>query len=138
MKLHALTATLAGLLALSGSASAQTITPDGHYFPAPQNGTVVMPATDAAPQTVYGTSIQQMSYVVPQMMSTTTYSMPSTTYSTSSTVSGVSYGSNEFFPSNLPGATILNGTTGTVRNVGTVVVTGTRRAVRRSLGILRR
>ena len=131
MKLLTLAAALAGLLTLSGNVSAQTITPDGRYTPAPQDGTVIMPATYTTPQMMNGSYVQPMSYTVPQTMGTTTYAMPSTTYA-------MSNGQSQFFPSNLPGSTVLNGTTTAFRNVGTTVVTGTRRAARRGLGIFRR
>lgn len=110
MKLNALAATVVGL-ALSGTASAQTIQPNGQYTPAPQamSGTVVQPATYATPYT--GT----------------------TTYSTTP-----AYGSNQFFPTSMPGSTVLNGTTSALTNTGATVVTGTRRVVRRGLGIFRR
>ena len=110
MKLNALAATVVGL-ALSGTVSAQTIQPNGQYTPAPQpmSGTVIQPAAYSTPYT-----------------GTTTYStMPV-------------YGSNQFFPTSMPGSTVMNGTTSAVRNVGTTVVTGTRRTVRRGLGIFRR
>lgn len=130
MKLNTLAAAFAGLLALAGSAPAQTITPDGRYVPAPQNGTVIMPATYTTPQTMNGVTVQPMSYTVPQTTTgTTTYIMPS---------NGMTSSSGQFFPSTMPGATVLNGTTTAVRTVGTTVVTGTRRTIRRGLGIFRR
>ena len=131
MKLLTLAAAFAGLLTLTGSVSAQTITPDGHYVPAPQNGGVIMPATYTTPQTMNGSYVQPMSYTVPQTMGTTTYMMPSTTY-------GMANGQTQLFPTSLPGSTVLNGTTTAFRNVGTTVVTGTRRVARRGLGIFRR
>ncbi len=110
MKLNALAATVVGL-ALAGTVSAQTIQPNGQYTPAPQpmTGTVIQPAT---------------------------YSMPSTGTTTYSTMPA--YGSNQFFRTSMPGSTILNGTTSVLTNTGTTVVTGTRRVVRRGLGIFRR
>ena len=92
-------------------ASAQQIMPDGHYVPAAPSTTVVQPATDTTPS---------MSMTTPQTM---TYSQPSTV---------------QYFPSSMPGSTVMNGTTTAVRNVGTTVVSGTRRTVRRGLGIFRR
>ena len=134
MKLNTLAAAFAGLLALAGTAPAQQILPDGRYVPAPQNGTVIQPATYTTPQMMNGTVIQPMSYTSPQMMNgTTTYTMPDGT-----TTGGMTYGSSQYFPSSMPGATIVNGTTTAVRNVGTTVVTGTRRTIRRGLGIFRR
>jgi len=68
---------------------------------------------------------------------TTTYSeVPgygATTYSMTP-----SYGSSQYLPGSMPGATLLNGTTTAVTNVGTAAVTGTRRVVRRGLGLFRR
>lgn len=113
MKLNALAATVVGL-ALSGTVSAQTIQPNGQYTPAPQSGTIP-PATAPTPQPMSGTVIQP------------------TTYSTMP-----AYGSNQFFPTSMPGSTVLNGTTSVVTNTGATVVTGTRRVVRRGLGIFRR
>ena len=134
MKLNTLAVAFASLLALTGVTSAQEIMPDGRYAPAPQPGTVVQPATYTTPQTMSGTVVQPMSYTTPQMMNgTTTYTMP---YGT--TTNGMTYGSNQYFPSSMPGATVLNGTTTAVRNTGTAVVSTTRRAARRGLGIFRR
>ena len=81
-----------------------------------------------------GTVIQPPAYTTPYN-GTTTYTMPATetTYSTMP-----AYGSSQFFPTSMPGSTVLNGTTTAVRSVGTTVVTGTRRTVRRGLGIFRR
>ena len=127
MKLNALAATVVGL-ALAGTATAQTIQPNGQYTPAPQpmTGTVIQPAT----------------YTVPSTGTTTYSTMPAygTTYSTvpQPMSNGMAYGSNQFFPTSMPGSTILNGTTSVLTNTGATVVTGTRRVVRRGLGIFRR
>ncbi len=100
-------------LGTTSVASAQQIMPDGRYVPAPQAGTVTEPATYTSPMFMDGTT-----YTMPQAMTTT--------------------GTTQYFPSTMPGATVMNGTTTAVRNVGTTVVSGTRRTVRRGLGIFRR
>ena len=119
MTLNALAATVFGL-ALSGTVSAQTILSNGQYTPGPQTSTM-QPATSTTPQPMSGTVIQPTPY-----NGTTTYS----------TMPG--YGSNQFFPTSVPGSTVLNGTTSAATNTGATVVTGTRRVVRRGLGIFRR
>ena len=96
----------------TGVASAQQIMPDGRYAPTPQSGTVIQPAT----------------YSTPAMSGTTTYAMPGTAMATQPGV--MTTGTTQYFPSTMPGATVLNGTTRFVSNAGTTVVSGTRRAVR--------
>ncbi len=123
MKLNALAATVVGL-ALSGTVSAQTIQPNGQYTPAPQSGSIP-PPTATTPQPMSGTVIQPTTYSTPYNGTTTYSTMPA-------------YGSNQFFPTSMPGSTVLNGTTSVLTNTGATVVTGTRRVVRRGLGIFRR
>ena len=98
-------------LGTTGVASAQQITPDGRYVPAAPGTTVIQPAAYATPS------------MTTTMPGTMTYAQP---------------GTMQVFPSSMPGSTVLNGTTTAVRNVGTTVVSGTRRTVRRGLGIFRR
>ena len=108
----------------TGVASAQQIMPNGTYVPAPQTGTVIQPATYTSPMAVEGTT-----YTMPQ---TTTYTQPGMM------TGGMTSGTTQYFPSSMPGSTVLNGTTRVVTNAGTTVVSGTRRAIRRGLGIFRR
>ena len=123
MTLNALAATVFGL-ALSGTVSAQTILSNGQYTPGPQTSTM-QPATSTTPQPMSGSVIQPTPYTTPYNGTTTYSTMPG-------------YGSNQFFPTSMPGSTILTGTTSAATNTGATVVTGTRRVVRRGLGIFRR